>query len=318
MESGGAFESGIMAAIMAHGPAAARPPRRRTGTGETLGGAAGVTRSKTPDDGADPKVPVSPEERESFGVWLRREREMRDISLREIADTSKISLRYLQALEDDRFDLLPAPVFAKGFLRQYARYVGLDPEETVNFYLAASRDEEEETESRPAPAPTRPFPFALVALVAAALLIAVAWALTRFGREPAEEPQGVLRSVPAVEEPQASVPLAPEKTEPQVAPDPAPADEAPLVVTLDFRGDCWVEATIDGEPEVLGQLGVQGESLRLEAQELVQLLVGDVTMVDIEVNGSPYNTGPGSPRRELAIDLALAEAVAKEAAAADH
>ena len=51
---------------------------------------------------------------------------MREISLREIAERTKISLRYLEALEEDRFDLLPAPVFAQGFLREYARYVGLN------------------------------------------------------------------------------------------------------------------------------------------------------------------------------------------------
>ena len=49
---------------------------------------------------------------------------MREISLRDIAERTKISLRYLEAMEADRFDLLPAPVFAKGFLREYARYVG--------------------------------------------------------------------------------------------------------------------------------------------------------------------------------------------------
>ena len=74
----------------------------------------------------------------SFGAWLRRQREVRGISLREIAETSRISLRYLEALEQDRFDLLPAPLFAKGFLREYAKFVGLDPDEVVNYYLSAS------------------------------------------------------------------------------------------------------------------------------------------------------------------------------------
>lgn len=72
-----------------------------------------------------------------FGGWLRRQRELRQVSLREIADVTKISIRYLEALEEDRFDVLPAPVFAKGFLREYARYVGLDPDEVVNTYLTA-------------------------------------------------------------------------------------------------------------------------------------------------------------------------------------
>jgi cytoskeletal protein RodZ len=57
----------------------------------------------------------------SFGTWLRRQREARSIELREIADHTKIGIRYLEALEQDRFDVLPAPVFTKGFLRQYGR-----------------------------------------------------------------------------------------------------------------------------------------------------------------------------------------------------
>ena len=78
----------------------------------------------------------------SFGSWLRRQRELREISLRDIAERTKISLRYLEAMEDDRFDLLPAPVFAKGFLREYARYVGLSPDEVVNHWLSVQPAED--------------------------------------------------------------------------------------------------------------------------------------------------------------------------------
>jgi cytoskeleton protein RodZ len=80
----------------------------------------------------------------SFGHWLRRQREVREISLREIAERTKISLRYLEAMEEDRFDLLPAPVFAKGFLREYARYVGLSPDEVVNHWLSVQPAGEDE------------------------------------------------------------------------------------------------------------------------------------------------------------------------------
>ena len=81
-------------------------------------------------------------EASSFGDWLRRQREMREISLRDIAERTKISLRYLEAMEADRFDLLPAPIFAKGFLREYARYVGLSPDDVVNHYLSVHHPEE--------------------------------------------------------------------------------------------------------------------------------------------------------------------------------
>ncbi|MFQ5878234.1 MAG: helix-turn-helix domain-containing protein, partial [Acidobacteriota bacterium] len=71
----------------------------------------------------------------SFGETLRRERELREISLREISDATKISMRYLEALEQDRFDILPGGLFNKGFIRAYAAYIGVDGEAMVNCYL---------------------------------------------------------------------------------------------------------------------------------------------------------------------------------------
>lgn len=94
--------------------------------------------------------------RVSFGSWLRHQREARSVSMREIADNSKISLRYLEALEQDRFDVLPAPVFARGFLREYARVVGLNPDEVVNLYLVAIEERAEGSRRVERPKPARP------------------------------------------------------------------------------------------------------------------------------------------------------------------
>jgi transcriptional regulator with XRE-family HTH domain len=63
---------------------------------------------------------------ESFGEALKRERESREISLREIAEATKINIRFLEALEQDRFDTLPGGIFNRGFIRAYASFVGLD------------------------------------------------------------------------------------------------------------------------------------------------------------------------------------------------
>ena len=78
----------------------------------------------------------------SFGEELRREREIRGISLKEIADATKISRRFLEAIERNDHKTLPAPVFTRGFVREYARYLGLNSEEMVNRYnFAAAGDE---------------------------------------------------------------------------------------------------------------------------------------------------------------------------------
>ncbi|HXH92200.1 MAG TPA: helix-turn-helix domain-containing protein, partial [Thermoanaerobaculia bacterium] len=74
----------------------------------------------------------------SFGEELRREREIRGISLKEIADATKISKRFLEAIERNDHKTLPAPVFTRGFVREYARYLGLSSEEMVNRYNFAA------------------------------------------------------------------------------------------------------------------------------------------------------------------------------------
>jgi cytoskeleton protein RodZ len=62
-----------------------------------------------------------------LGETLQRARLARGVTLEEAERTTRISHRYLEALENENFGLLPAPVYARGFLRTYARYLGLEP-----------------------------------------------------------------------------------------------------------------------------------------------------------------------------------------------
>lgn len=238
----------------------------------------------------------------AFGTWLRQQREMREITLREISDATKISLRYLEALEEERFDLLPATLFARGFLRQYARYVGLDPDEAVNRLLIAQKaqqpDDEEATGERPRgqegwrrQKSSGNWRNALLVIGLALVLVALVFLVPRLmerqgdGERPEEAPPGVVPGEVRTERPDPS-------------PPPAPATAgAPLTVTLDFREDCWVEASVDGEPRI-AEMRVQGESLQLQAEERIELRLGDAGVVDLEVNGEPYdmNAQPGQVR----------------------
>ena len=259
------------------------------------------TRQPPWDTGADVE-PVS------FGSWLRRQRELRQVTLREIADTTKISIRYLEALEDERFDVLPAPVFAKGFLREYARYVGLDADEVVNTYLTAqSRAEpgEEHAEARatrvrrPSLEWTSGLLLALAAAVILALVALLAYYAERSNEAPPRVPPTVARPQPQPEPP------------PEPVAAPSPVVEAPLVVTMDFAEDCWVEAKVDGQRR-LSELHVQGESLTLEADELVVLTLGNARGVRIEVNGREYelDVQGGRIARDVRIDLEAARRLA--------
>jgi flagellar biosynthesis protein FlhG len=74
------------------------------------------------------------------GALLRQIREAIGVELREIAERSKISLSYLQAIEDDQFARLPAAVYLRGFLVEYARQLDLDPDAVKESYLARAHN----------------------------------------------------------------------------------------------------------------------------------------------------------------------------------
>ncbi|HEX4965003.1 MAG TPA: helix-turn-helix domain-containing protein [Thermoanaerobaculia bacterium] len=258
-------------------------------------------------------------ESSSFGDWLRRQREMREITLRDIADRTKISLRYLEAMEADRFDLLPAPVFAKGFLREYARYVGLSPDDVVNHYLSEQHPEELEAagkddtkvRSRARPAdPVQPpvrsnWSYGLLlALVGLALLILVSLAVW-FADRRHDQPAGSRQAPPLIAAPPAPAP------KPATPASATPQPTAPLQVTLDFNAECWVEAVIDGKNQ-LAELRIQGETLLLEAEKSVLLKkLGNAGAVEVHVNGLPLELGKkqGEMVKDLLIDLDTVQAL---------
>ncbi len=94
---------------------------------------------------------------DSLGSYLRQERERQQVSLQEIAAATKIQYKFLEALEHDAYDQLPAPPFVVGFLRAYAQYVALDPETVLTAYRSLHRAAAPpEVAPRPVPAPTPP------------------------------------------------------------------------------------------------------------------------------------------------------------------
>jgi cytoskeleton protein RodZ len=147
----------------------------------------------------------------SFGEKLKLEREKRKITLEQISDSTKIGIRMLQALEEDKFNQLPGGIFNKGFVRAYSRCVGLDEDQTVADYLQASGDappvsteiaaredgarENQENVRRleaSADAPARQLPWG----VFAAVLLAVALALSLWSRRQREHTRQSVRPTP--------------------------------------------------------------------------------------------------------------------------
>lgn len=126
----------------------------------------------------------------AFGENLRREREMRGVSLEEISAATKISLRLLEAIEREDFAKLPGGIFSRSFLRSYARYLGLDEDRVVaEFQLAARPQTEFDLHRMPAGsanAGRRPTRKPLVATLLAMLLLAGGYALFRYSARTSE------------------------------------------------------------------------------------------------------------------------------------
>jgi cytoskeleton protein RodZ len=129
----------------------------------------------------------------TFGDHLRREREMRGVSLEEISAATRIGTRFLEALESEQWEQLPGGVFNRGFVRAIARFLGLDEEGLVGEYALATNDRPETrlgTEKQPAPRSEARRLLWLLLLLAVAL-VAGAWfawhryASWRAGRRPA-------------------------------------------------------------------------------------------------------------------------------------
>ncbi len=215
---------------------------------------------------------------ESFGSWLRSQREARGVDLEAIAQSTKINIHYLELLEEDRFDLLPAPIFARGFLREYARVVGLDPDDVLNCYVSVHGDDADRRFVKRGggrSGSTRRIGRTVAGLGGLVLVSgAVVWFVSL--------DRGAGRDVEAI---------APPVTEaPPLPPTPGPAPEQALQVTVDFRGTSWVDVFVDDERTV-SELRVQGESLTVTADREVRITLGRVEAATIEVNGEPYAHG---------------------------
>jgi len=246
----------------------------------------------------EPQTHDAASELASFGEELRREREIRGISLKEIADATKISKRFLEALERNDHKTLPAPVFTRGFVREYARYVGLNAEEMVNRYnFAAANDDRiekppplakyAETPPRditPKPPAKRGIPSAFARVNANAIfafiivfaLGAVAyWAVQNKRRE------RELADIPV------SIPVTTTKAAAVTEPAPRPADDSTLRLEIDVTKDSWVELDADGK-RVYTEVMSAGAHYTFDATDGFRFAnIGNAAGLTLTLNGTP-------------------------------
>jgi cytoskeleton protein RodZ len=240
-----------------------------------------------------------------FGSRLREARERRGITLRQIANSTKISVGVLDALERNDISRLPGGIFGRAFVRSYAAEVGLDPEATIRDFMATfpndsvtaghptseRNDDFELLESDRRRAGT----YLSLIVISIPIAGAMLWVGVGRGREapaPAAvttRPAPIQRAIEPVPPPVSSTPpVVPTTALPADTPAPAAAsapERDELTVALTVKQPCWVTATIDGR-KTLDRLLQAGEQQTIDVRREMVLTVGDASAISMMLNGA--------------------------------
>jgi cytoskeleton protein RodZ len=285
-----------------------------------------------------PVEPESPEEASAqaptVGSQLRDRRAERGVEFLKVSQALRIEVSLIQALEADRFDAFSAPVFAKGYLRRYAEYLGLSPDDLVQRY-----HDQVGREEAPIIRPKRPIRLRderqialwIVAAVLFAALVVTAFLWWRTGEDPGPAALNSVTPLPepvdssAVEPaapPQSALPMPPAPGSQRVAPEmvaatPAASIAAPvdaelavtaetnappaaLSVELEFAEDCWAEVTDANGARLFYGLGRPGARSRFSGVPPIAFLLGNVAGVTVKIDGQPYAVPRQSRQGNLA------------------
>lgn len=231
-----------------------------------------------------------------IGGDLRRARIARKQSIEDISRATKINASLVRAIESDAFDRLPGGLFTRGFLRAYAREVGLDPDEIVARYRAEFESIATAEAEPTGPAPNEPSPSVRTAididgdtarsrqmqvlqLCIILLIVALYFAVTRRPSRPAQSDAKPVAPVVATSKPETPV-----ATNGTVVAEPKP--DQPLALELRPQGPCWVEATADGK-RVIGKLMDAGQRETITIRDDVMLRIGDPGAFAFTIDGVP-------------------------------
>jgi cytoskeletal protein RodZ len=258
---------------------------------------------------------------ETLGVWLRQTREARDETLRDVEAATRIRFRFLEMLEEGEFDALPGgEVQVRGFLRIYARHLGLSPESVLIRYDREVRRVEPEPAVAPAaPSPVKSAPIAapavppptvakpspprpgrsatppaiphwlsletiiIACIVLITLLVIVIAAMLIVSRGRGGE-EIVLTITPATAS--AGVLALPTRTATPPAPTPTfPVDpEGYVMLKLQATEHVWVRVTVDGMTAFEGMMGL-GQSEAWSGKEELVVETGNGAGLQVTVNG---------------------------------
>jgi cytoskeleton protein RodZ len=231
-----------------------------------------------------------------IGNSLREARLRQGYELPRVEADTKIRAKYLRALEEERFEVLPGETYVKGFLRTYSEYLGLDGQLYVDeFNSRFTREEEPLTPPRPRKQPARSRAvesnFVIVALagiIAVTILVVVAW---KFG---STGPEASTRIPPAVNTPTGSTGTSSQRK--PVTSAPASKKKTRLVLYAD-GGDCWLRVRSKSATGKLLYEGTlqAGQTQRFVDDKRIWLQLGAPAYLKGTVNGERIRNIPQGP-----------------------
>jgi cytoskeleton protein RodZ len=227
----------------------------------------------------------------TIGEALRSAREGQGKSIQDAAAATHIRSSYLEALEAERFEDLGGHVYAKGFLRSYAGWLGIDPAPLVAEYRERERAEVKVVERVPTGIGNLGYRqrgpnWLVIGVVAGVVLLLVAvYQLLSPGGADGNDP-GLLTRAPLT-----TVTTAPKTTAPTGTTAPLPADGVKLV--LRYAAPSWTVVEADGKIVFRGTPSAS-EERSFSADRLIELTLGNAGGVRLTVNGRDLGTAGGS------------------------
>jgi cytoskeletal protein RodZ len=225
----------------------------------------------------------------NFGERLKREREMREVSMEELTKSTRISGRFLQALENEDWDKLPGGVFGRGFVRTIARYLGLDEESLLGEYDLARADKSQaelaKTEER---IPSAPKWVPAVAICAILLLAVGLFYGGRYGWRR-------YAAYRATKQSSASSLFFQTASQPAPASTPLTTASSPLDLSVSTSAATHVRVMADDKLLLDAEVPA-GETRHFSASQQFEVTAGDSSAVLLELNGQamPPLGAPGA------------------------
>jgi cytoskeleton protein RodZ len=236
----------------------------------------------------------------SLGQDLKRERELRGISLEEISNLTKISLKQLEAVEQDRLNDLPGGFFIKAILKAYANSIGLEEDTVMNKYYEESLLKRPSPESKlnkekVKPAMTKKkIAIAVLAIISTVIIIFV-FLTSLKKRTPL--PQEEIRPTTLIQK----APIFLPGINPS---EPSVIEEEKLAIEISFTEETWLQVYADGKLEV-EDTKMPGESISVEASEELLIHLGNAGGVAYRLNdreGKPFGAS-GVTVRNIRITI---------------